>query len=516
MDYSPNTIYILGDDNVYIYFSAEPGIEQEIRSHFTFRVPGAQYMRAFKMKMWDGLIRLATPARMQGSACLKLYSGLLHSLLVFIKSNSYVVEYKDTYKHNKTTFTDIFLDSYVANLKITSKNKVITPRDYQIKAFKEAINQKRILLLSPTSSGKSLIVYMLSRFYIDNVLDDHEKILIIVPTTSLVEQLKSDFEDYSTSDPTWNNENEVHVIYSGKEKQTKKRITISTWQSLYKLPKEAFSDKVVVFGDEAHTFQSKSLGELMEKTLSAPYKIGTTGTIQDAKTHQLVLQGLFGPILSVTTTKELMDSGDISELSIKCILLDYPDSLCKAISVAKYQDEYNFLIQDKKRNKFIADLALNTKDNTLLLFKNIEHGKTLYEAIIKNSGYRKIFFIYGKTDVEEREEIRRITDKEIGAIIVASYGTFSVGVNVKNIYDVIFASPTKSRIRNLQSIGRGLRIGDRGSLVRLYDIADNLKWKSKYNFTLKHYIYRIKLYTEQKFNYKQLRYPLYGKKESSK
>jgi Kyanoviridae DNA helicase len=493
-----DTIYISKPNHVFLKVDAEQGIRQEISEYFTFRVPGAEFMQSYRLKVWDGLIRLYSFKK-------TLYVGLLDSLLSFAKSRGYQVVFSEGYTGPQNHFSEEFLDKFIDTMNLTVGSKDIKPKDYQIVAFKEAIKKERLLLLSPTSSGKSLIIYLLLRFYMEHVLDiSTEKVIIIVPTTSLVEQLFTDFQDYSQKNG-WVAERYCHLIYSGKEKTSKKPVTITTWQSIYKEPGKFLGDKVVIFGDEAHSFQAKSLTKIMECALAAQYRIGTTGTLQDAKTHQLVLQGLFGPVFEVTTTKKLMDNKDISELKINCVLLDYDDDKCKLLSTATYAQEYEFLTKYTKRTRFIAKLALNTKDNTLVLFKNIAHGKAIYDLITTKSGLRKIFFIYGKTEVEEREEIRRITEKEIGAIIVASYGTFSTGINIKNIYDVIFASPTKSRIRNLQSIGRGLRIGDRGSLVRLYDIADNLKWKSKLNFTLKHFIYRIKLYAEQEFNYVQYR-----------
>ena len=119
----------------------------------------------------------------------------------------------------------------------------------------------------------------------------------------------------------------------------------------------------------------------------------------------------------------------------------------------------------------------------------------------KADNVRKVFYIFGGVEADEREAIRGIVERENNAIIVASYGTFSTGVNIKNLHNIIFASPSKSRIRNLQSIGRGLRLGDNKVNATLYDIADDLTYKSKENFTLKHFQERINIYTEEEFDY---------------
>ena len=173
---------------------------------------------------------------------------------------------------------------------------------------------------------------------------------------------------------------------------------------------------------------------------------------------------------------------------------------------------------NETRNKFIKNLAVSLKGNTLILYQYVDkHGKILYDLITntKNIGDRKVFFIYGKTDVETRENVRSITEKEENAIIIASYGTFSTGINIRNLHNVIFSSPSKSRVRNLQSIGRALRIGDKKEKAILYDIADDLRYKNHMNYTLKHFVERTKIYNEEKFVYKLYKIGLKNGKSSS-
>jgi superfamily II DNA or RNA helicase len=164
----------------------------------------------------------------------------------------------------------------------------------------------------------------------------------------------------------------------------------------------------------------------------------------------------------------------------------------------------DWIVKNEKRNKFIKNIACNTKNNTLLLFQYVDkHGKVLYDTIKKEVGdKRKVFYIHGGVDTEEREEARQIAMKENDCIIVASFATLSTGVNIPNIETVIFASPSKSKIRNLQSIGRGLRLkGDKTS-CELIDIADDLSWKSKTNHMLNHAMERMKIYSSEDFDYK--------------
>jgi superfamily II DNA or RNA helicase len=398
---------------------------------------------------------------------------------------------------------DVEIDNKVDKDVVTkfsnSLGQKFEARDYQIDAIYHSLKRNRALLVSPTASGKSFIIYSLIRYYTHLIKEQqNNRILLIVPTTSLVEQMYTDFESYG-----WNVKNYCHRLYSGYSNQTDKKVLISTWQSLYKLPKEYFEQFGCVFGDEAHLFKSKSLTEIMTKLTDCKYRIGLTGTLDGAHTHKLVLEGLFGAVNKVTTTKKLMDKNQLSNLVVRCLILKHSEANAKIISKGKYQDEIDYLVSSKSRNNFIRNLALKIKGNTLVLFQLVEkHGKDLFKSIEdKAEKDRKVFYIYGGVETEEREKARAIVENETNAIIVASYGTFSTGINIKNLHNIIFASPSKSRIRNLQSIGRGLRLGDNKINATLYDISDDLTYKSKENYTLKHFQERINIYTEEEFDY---------------
>lgn len=474
-----DSVEISRHDEVYIKVRCEPGIAQELSDYFTFFVPGYKFMPAYKNKFWDGKIRLFNPL-----TCL-IYTGLMPYVEKFCKERNYLVDYIDDFSCEEFSLKEA--KEFVSKIKTTMQ-----PRDYQLDAFVYAVRNRRALLLSPTASGKSFIIYLLTRYYASRTL-------IIVPTTSLVSQLASDFADYGFDSSKY-----VHRIYSGQDKQTDKPITISTWQSIYKLPKEYFEQFDVVIGDEAHLFKASSLTSIISKLHRCRYKFGFTGTLDGTQTHKLVLEGLFGIVKKVISTSELIEQKYLADFSIKAIVLKYPDEIKKMLKDASYQDEIDFIVRNDARNRFIKNLALSLDNgNTLLLFQYVEkHGKVLYDMIKNDAGERKIFFVSGEVDGEEREQIRKIVETEQNAIIVASYGTFSTGVNIRNLHNVIFSSPSKSRIRNLQSIGRGLRKSETKTSSILYDIADDLSWKSKKNHTLLHFIERINIYNEEKFEYK--------------
>ena len=482
-----NLIIIEKKNEVYITVDCDSGVQREISEFFTFYVPGYKFMPAFRNRMWDGKIRLFSQKTKE------IYFGLYPYIKAFAEERGYnIVAGKDIDIDNK-------VDRDVVTKFSNSLGQKFEARDYQIDAIFHSLKRNRTLLVSPTASGKSFIIYSLIRYYSHLIREEsNNRILLIVPTTSLVEQMYTDFESYG-----WDVKKYCHRLYSGYSNQTDKKVLISTWQSLYKLPKEYFKQFGCVFGDEAHLFKSKSLTEIMTKLIDCKYRIGLTGTLDGAHTHKLVLEGLFGAVNKVTTTKKLMDKNQLSNLVVRCLILKHSEANAKIISKGKYQDEIDYLVGSVSRNNFIRNLALKLKGNTLILFQLVEkHGKNLHKIIQdKAEENRKIFYIYGGVDTEEREKARAIVEKEDNAIIVASYGTFSTGINIKNLHNIIFASPSKSRIRNLQSIGRGLRLGDNKVNATLYDIADDLNYKSKENYTLKHFQERINIYTEEEFDY---------------
>tara|TARA_B100000131_G_scaffold2889_1_gene3068 strand:+ start:39 stop:779 length:741 start_codon:yes stop_codon:yes gene_type:complete len=244
----------------------------------------------------------------------------------------------------------------------------------------------------------------------------------------------------------------------------------------------------------------------MTKLHQAKYRFGFTGTLDGSQTHKWVLEGLFGPSYKIIKTDELMKKGHVAKLDINVLLLKHPPQKFEV-----FEDEVQYIITHDKRNNFIKNLALDLKGNTLILYARVEgHGLPLYELINNNNLIedRNVFFVHGGVDTQDREEIREITEQENNAIIIASYGTFSTGINIRNLHNVIFASPSKSRIRNLQSIGRVLRKGNNKTKATLYDIADDISYKSRKNYTLNHLIERIKVYNEENFNYDIVNIPL--------
>ena len=485
-------------DDAYMKVLADPGIRQELMEYFSFRPPGYQFTPSYKNKMWDGYIRLYNPMRPL------LYTGLVDYIKKFCSDREYEIEIPDSMIPDE----DI-PDSYVEELA-TEIGAKLKPHDYQIQYVLNALRNKRSLSLSPTSSGKSFIIYLIQQHYYR--VFEH-RTLIIVPTISLVHQMAGDFIDYGC-DPSL-----IYKIQGGVDKNTSAPIVVSTWHSLVRQPKEWFDQFRVVLGDEAHLFQAKSLTTIMDKLNHAPYRHGFTGTISnESKVHKLVLEGVFGQIRRFVTTKELMDQGTVADFKVKALVLSYDadtkKDFAKSLKELKqknpgkknlvYVAEREFLFSNEKRNKFISNLVGSlSNQNNLILFDWVEkHGKIL-EPLLRKEG-RILHFIHGGVSGEERERIRHLVenDPEKRHDILASFGTFSTGVSIKRIDNAIFASAYKAEIKTLQSIGRTLRKGNGSDNAVLYDITDDLSNGSFTNYTLQHFRKRIEIYSAEQFPFK--------------
>ena len=417
--------------------------------------------------------------------------GLLPYVRRFLSEQGHKIQY-DSSLIPPQKFDKKITTKFVRSLE---KGKFRT-RDYQIDAIHNILTNEsgRGLILSPTGSGKSFIIYALIRYYL-KILND-KKILLIVPTTNLVEQMYNDFADYG-----WFPDEHCHKLYAGADKNTSREVVISTWQSIYKLDKRYFSQFGAVFVDECHLAKAKSLTGIMTKLHDCQYRIGTTGTLDGSEIHQLVLEGLFAKHKEVTTTAQLVKQKYLSNLNIRCLVLNHVKTNRRQRT---YQEEMDYLSKSPARNNFICKLAISQDGNTLILAQYINQLQTLTLALKEHTKDRKIFFVYGATEAVERDKIRGIVEEENDAIIVASYGVFSMGINIKRLHNIIFASPYKSQIKVLQSIGRGLRLTKDKTECNLFDIADDLSYNNRSNYTLKHFQERIEIYSQQEFDYEIL------------
>lgn len=460
----------------------EPAIARELYEYFTFQTPGARFNPLVRAKKWDGKIHLFHTGTQM------LYGGLNHYVDQFAQERNYSMAALEGHNFDDTEFTEEQAKAFCDKLELTME-----VRDYQLKTFVDAIQKRRRLFLSPTASGKSFMIFLTLMY---TLMETKGRALVIVPTTALVHQMVSDFQSYTRLDVR----SMCQKIMEGYGTDITCRIVVSTWQSIYKMPRKWYDDFRVVVGDEAHLYKAKSLTTILSKLQNCDYRYGYTGTLDGQHVHRLVLEGIFGPVVKFVSTAQLIEAGHLANFKINCIVLKHTEEERKLMKNAAYADEIDWLVRHNARNRFITKLARSLKGNTLVLFQFVDkHGKVLYDQL---AGYENVYFIHGNVDADIREDVRKIVETQTNAIIVASYGTFSTGTNIKNLHNVIFASPSKSRVRVLQSIGRGLRKSSTKDSATLYDIADDLSIKAWKNHTLKHMAERVAVYGEEKFEYK--------------
>lgn len=473
-----DTITITKINDVHNRVDCDAGIAAELQDYFSFYVPGYKFMPAYRSGRWDGKIRLFNPFGKQ------IYGGLTKKIQEFAQVREYDVEVENQLLPRPFSFKEA--EDFANSLGLPQH---IESREHQIDGFAHCVREGRALLLSPTSSGKSLIIYLLSRWY-------NTKVLIVTPSIGLVGQMKGDFEEYG-ADPE-----EIHAVSAGVQKISEKGIWVSTWQSLTKMPKSFFDQFGMIMVDEAHLAKAASITALLEKAENTPYRFGCTGTLDGSLTHELVLTGLFGPVKKVITTKEMIDKGYAAKLKIKCVVLKWGDADRKILSKASYQDEMNWIVTNEKRNKFIRNLALSLDGNVLILYQFVEKQGKVLRDLIESGTDRPVHYIDGGVSGDARNVIRKDVDAVENSITIASFGTSSTGMSVKNFNYLIFASPSKGRIRNLQSIGRMLRVSKKKNSAELIDISDDLSWKMKKNHTLGHFQERLKQYDSEEHNYR--------------
>lgn len=492
----PRTIEATAIDEVRYQIVCEDGIHRELRGFFTFPVPGHEYMPAFRKGWWNGTICL------YDLRYFTLPRGLLPYLEKFVAERSYSLTIQEGSKHLSVTEDQLL--AFFKTLNASIKGNPMVLHTHQKDAVLHALNKERGVIISPTSSGKTAVLYTIIRF-LQTKLDSDRKILVVVPSIGLVTQAEADFFDYSSLDPSWSCAKNVHKIMAGASKDTEKQIIVSTWQSIYKMDESWFQQFDAIFIDECHLAKAESLNGIGNKSTKAWFRLGLTGTLEDTKAHRLNIEAILGPAIQFVQTKNLMDRGIVADMTIDCLLLQYNDNDRKLVKDSTYADEVKWIVTNNDRNEFLVKLALSTKGNTLILFNYVEnHGKPLYELLLSQAGSRPVHYISGETTPDEREAIRTCINDKSNAIMVCSVGTTAVGVSITDINNLVFASPTKSLYRTLQSIGRGLRVSAVKKTLKVFDIVDDLRWKSHENHVYRHFEERVRIYKKEKFVYRLL------------
>ena len=504
-----------------------PQLKLRVANLLKTRVKNYQYDPRFKSGQWDGY---------------KKFYSVKNNYLIYPKGFTNLIKdfcMNSNIKFEEVNPTHYDYDEDDINTFIESLNLDFELRDYQRKTIHLTLKNGRGVYELATGSGKSVIqaIILTYLWYKYNI-----KSVLIVPNVSLVEQFYSDFLDYFK-----NYDKDIteilHKIYSGLPKHFDKPITITTWQSVYK-SEELFEDIGCIITDEVHrakNYESKLADIIIPSSLNAKYKLGFTGTIPKDRVEQYNLIGSFGEIKTIVKAKDLIEMGYGTPIEIILMNLKYPKKFCTEIRKQNYQKEKKIFETLDDRNDYIVKLARKVSEkfgNTLILFDRIEHGYTLVEKLtggkfipkltnrnanlykdkkiflntitdkeqkiidkynldVKTLEDEKVFFIYGEVDANIREEIRKKTEELDNIIIVANYQTFSTGVNIKNLHNLILASSTKKFETLVQSLGRTIRKHKLKNKVRVFDIIDNCSTGFSDNYLYKHFKERLAVYIEE-------------------
>jgi len=389
-------------------------------------------------------------------------------------------------------FKDCCIPSYtIPDMELAELG--MTPHDYQLTSVNRMLKIGRGVILIGTGGGKTFIMSLLAKtlFKYKRV----KKVLIIVPTLQLVEQTHSDFLEYGFDPSTiskWSGEHDkqdtdIVVVNTG---------ILQSDNSDLKFLKDI--DLLLI--DEVHILKKgNAINKIIDK-IPAVNRFGFTGTMPENPIDQWNVIGKTGPILFDKSSKALRDGKFISDAKIDIVRINYNiDDLHElhnilGATVQKYMGEIEFMINNTYRNALIAKSAEVCKGNTLIMVDRIIHGELLYDILKKNTN-SDVYFIQGNVGVEEREKVRDLMEQKSNIICIAISKIFSTGINIKNIHNIIFATPGKAKVKLIQSIGRGLRLHVSKSILRVIDFADNLHYSSR------HLDKRMKLYDSEKLNY---------------
>lgn len=501
--YDVEQIIIRKLNETFVHINASNSVCQSLSEYFSFYAEGYQWHPKVKARMWDGRIRLLN------NRYNTFPLGLLDQLKTYLTEAGTQVEFENFSSEIDHQSLEEDFDRFYKTLVLPEE---IVLRDYQKSAILKSLSQRRGIVISPTGSGKSFIIYCILRYGLSRAL--FKKILLMVPTINLVAQMYKDFGEYSKKDPNFDVEEFCHQIYGGKEKESKKPISISTWQSMatIKGPK-SFHKFDSVICDECHLAEGKHMTRIIESSVNAQYKIGLTGTLKESKMNPLSLVGLFGELIHTKKTHELMELGVLSKTPVQAMILEYSKSdrkdFWKVMRDLKdkkqnkkvFSAELKFLHKHERRNKVILKLCQRlTNMNTLILFRNIEHIDEV-EKILVSAGIN-VKRMSSDMSVDEREAIREYVENNIGVVVLSTYQLFQLGINIKNLHNAIFGAPSKGRIRIFQSFGRIIRIAPDGRVGHLIDLIDDLQQGGSKNFTWVHGLRRLQYYSEEKLKIK--------------
>lgn len=466
----------------------------ELYNFFAEYAPNYIWHPKYKAGFWDGKLRFFNKQTRQ------LPMGLLPNLARFCSKFGYQFKFGFDPSTLCSKFNED--DLYKVYDEIFSLESGIYPRDYQHNSILKSLNSCRGINRLSTGAGKSVIIYALARIY----TAQKKNTVLIVPNVSLVEQMYSDFKLYSGKEP----DSYATKLYAGQSPDFNKPVLITTWQSIQSKHQDFFKRYDSILIDECHQSKSTVLQDICKKCINARNRLGFTGTMPDNPSDKMTIVGSLGPVIYDLAAKTLIEREVLSQIKIKNVIVDYPQD--HRVPGRNYESEMDMVYSLKRRNHVLLNIfdKIPKSENTLILAHRIEHLKEIQKFLVEN-GRTHVELIYGETDAKDRERIRKEMDHVEGMDLVGSYATIGTGFSIKRIHHIIFFSSYKSKIKILQSIGRGLRTHDTKSHMTLWDVVDDLRYtfqgKKVDNYIYRHWKSRKSYYDEQGFEHSDLNMP---------
>jgi superfamily II DNA or RNA helicase len=417
----------------------------------------------------------------------KFEIGMLKNIIQFLDLNQIKYSIDDELLKS--------INPVIGNIQIkTFKNLIY--REHQQKSIELALKNGRGLVIIPTAGGKTLIMAGIIESIRKSLNQPDALAMVLVPSIQLVEQTSKDFEEYGIEKVTkWSGNNKLDdsatTIIAGNQFLLSDKTDLSI-----------LSNVKILLVDEAHVVRKNNEINKIFNLINTDYIFGFTGTLPSTPLDEWNIIGKIGPILYEEKTKDLEIKKYVSNFKIIVLNINHknpPRFTPNPLNPTEaYSNEIDYLMNNQRRNEIIAKIAHKIKNNTIIMVDRIDHGINLENELKKMCGDEKlIYFIRGSTEMEEREQIRKLMEQKSNVVAVAVSKIFSTGINIPNLHNIIFASAGKAKIKIMQSIGRALRLHPTKQMASIIDIADN----TKYGIT--HLKERTELYKKENYNYEK-------------
>lgn len=453
-------------------------IFNNIREHFSIKNDGATFAR----KKSNGRRIFIADRKYAITPTGQFDIGLFNEIKNYIINQQFVTNVKvedSVYKLINVGFQTEIYTNFTKQL-----------RDYQLEVVTRAVNKGWGTCILGTGAGKTLTTAALIENYYRNSNNKQTfKCLVIVPDLGLVSQTYEEFLEsgISFSVTQWTGK---------KQPDLDCNVIICNMGILQSKFKESewvkYVDLLIV--DEAHKMKSDNKVSKIISEIKTRNRYGFTGTLPEDIYEQWFILGKLGPKIYEKNSSDLRKQNYLTNVDVKIIKLQYALPVIPNITDSAYRNELEYIYNHKIRNTFIQKLCEKLSNNTLILVNHIAHGEYLHE-ILQKQDKKQVFFIRGEVEVEERDSIKQLMEKNDNIVCIAISAIFSTGVNIRNIHNIMFVAGGKSFIRTVQSIGRGLRLHHNKEKLVIYDICDDLKYSTQHNEK------RKQIYTDEQINY---------------